>query len=75
MRPDILTMQAFGPYAGRETIDFNSLGERTMFVISGKTGAGKQRYLMALVLQYMEKPVVKIEAGKIYEVSLPKMIF
>ncbi|CAH0263300.1 AAA family ATPase [Peribacillus simplex] len=41
MRPDILTMQAFGPYAGRETIDFNSLGERTMFVISGKTGAGK----------------------------------
>ncbi|MCK2020417.1 SbcC/MukB-like Walker B domain-containing protein [Peribacillus frigoritolerans] len=41
MRPDILTMQAFGPYAGREIIDFNSLGERTMFVISGKTGAGK----------------------------------
>ncbi|MEY9866650.1 exonuclease SbcC [Peribacillus sp. B2I2] len=41
MRPHILTMQAFGPYAGRETIDFNSLGERTMFVISGKTGAGK----------------------------------
>ncbi|KWW21335.1 hypothetical protein AS888_17250 [Peribacillus simplex] len=41
MRPHILTMQAFGPYAGREIIDFNSLGERTMFVISGKTGAGK----------------------------------
>ncbi|MFE0508009.1 AAA family ATPase [Peribacillus butanolivorans] len=41
MRPHILTMQAFGPYAGRETIDFNTLGERTMFVISGKTGAGK----------------------------------
>ncbi|WP_285766990.1 AAA family ATPase [Peribacillus sp. SI8-4] len=41
MKPDILTMQAFGPYAGREIIDFNSLGERTMFVISGKTGAGK----------------------------------
>ncbi|WP_018664574.1 AAA family ATPase [Heyndrickxia acidiproducens] len=41
MRPLILTMQAFGPYAGTETIDFTQLGNRTMFVISGKTGAGK----------------------------------
>ncbi|MFJ7746721.1 SbcC/MukB-like Walker B domain-containing protein [Peribacillus sp. NPDC097295] len=41
MRPHILTMQAFGPYARKEVIDFNKLGERTMFVISGKTGAGK----------------------------------
>ncbi|MDQ0269808.1 AAA family ATPase [Cytobacillus purgationiresistens] len=41
MRPLKLTMQAFGPYAGTESIDFTSLGSRTMFVISGKTGAGK----------------------------------
>lgn len=41
MRPIKLTMQAFGPYAGTEVIDFASLGNRTMFVISGKTGAGK----------------------------------
>lgn len=34
-------MQAFGPYAGREVIDFKQLENRTMFVISGKTGAGK----------------------------------
>lgn len=34
-------MQAFGPYAGRENIDFSMLGNRTMFVISGKTGSGK----------------------------------
>ncbi|WP_080846313.1 AAA family ATPase [Cytobacillus gottheilii] len=41
MRPLKLTMQAFGPYAGKEEIDFTQLGMRTMFVISGKTGAGK----------------------------------
>lgn len=41
MRPITLMMQAFGPYAGRETIDFSELGNRTMFVISGKTGSGK----------------------------------
>ncbi|MFJ5761369.1 AAA family ATPase [Neobacillus sp. NPDC093182] len=41
MRPLKLTMQAFGPYADVETIDFTELGNRTMFVISGKTGSGK----------------------------------
>jgi DNA repair protein SbcC/Rad50 len=41
MKPLQLVMQAFGPYARRETIDFRSLGNRTMFVISGKTGSGK----------------------------------
>lgn len=41
MRPIKLTLQAFGPYAGTETIDFTELGNRTMFVISGKTGSGK----------------------------------
>jgi DNA repair protein SbcC/Rad50 len=34
-------MQAFGPYASTETIDFTLLHSRTMFVISGKTGSGK----------------------------------
>ncbi|WP_108669290.1 AAA family ATPase [Peribacillus acanthi] len=41
MRPLNLIMKGFGPYAGTESIDFTELGNRTMFVISGKTGAGK----------------------------------
>lgn len=41
MKPLKLIMQAFGPYAGKEVIDFSHLGNRTMFVISGKTGSGK----------------------------------
>ncbi len=41
MKPLKLTLQAFGPYAGTEVIDFTRLENRTMFVVSGKTGSGK----------------------------------
>ncbi|WP_203362483.1 SMC family ATPase [Bacillus sp. REN10] len=41
MKPLKLTMQAFGPYAGKEVIDFGQLENHTMFVISGRTGSGK----------------------------------
>ena len=34
-------MQAFGPYADVEVIDFREIGAEQIFVISGKTGAGK----------------------------------
>lgn len=36
-----LTMQAFGPYADTEEIDFSAISKHHIFVISGKTGAGK----------------------------------
>jgi DNA repair protein SbcC/Rad50 len=41
MKPLKLTMQAFGPYATKQEVDFTKLGEKTMFVVSGPTGAGK----------------------------------
>ena len=41
MRPVQLTMSAFGPYAETEVIDFTKLEGRSMFVVSGRTGAGK----------------------------------
>lgn len=34
-------MTAFGPYKGKETIDFEQLDGANLFVISGNTGAGK----------------------------------
>ena len=41
MRPLKLMMRAFGPYKGEEVIDFKQLENHRLFVISGKTGAGK----------------------------------
>ena len=41
MRPIKLTLSAFGPYANKQVIDFEELNGRNIFVISGKTGAGK----------------------------------
>lgn len=48
MRPLTLEMQAFGPFAGRERLDFAALGEHPLFLIHGPTGAGKSSILDAL---------------------------
>ncbi len=41
MRPIKLTMSAFGPYAGKTEIDFDKLGTKGLYLITGDTGAGK----------------------------------
>lgn len=48
MTPLTLTMQAFGPFAGTQTIDFTALGKSPLFLINGPTGAGKSSILDAI---------------------------
>ena len=48
MKPLYLEMNAFGPYARRQVIDFRRLKDHKLFLIYGPTGAGKTTVLDAM---------------------------
>jgi len=48
MKPLRLEMDAFGPFASTQLVDFRALGDSTFFLIHGPTGAGKTSVLDAM---------------------------
>jgi exonuclease SbcC len=48
VRPLRVVMQAFGPYAGEQTLDFAELRGASFFLITGPTGSGKTTVLDAM---------------------------
>ena len=56
MKPISLTIEAFGPYRDSVTLDFSSLQDHSMFLISGPTGAGKTSILDAMVYALYGEP-------------------
>ncbi|GAA3185128.1 SMC family ATPase [Streptomyces virens] len=48
MRLHSLHLQAFGPFAGRHTIDFDALTTDGLFLLHGDTGAGKSTLFAAI---------------------------
>ncbi|WP_406730017.1 AAA family ATPase [Streptomyces sp. NBC_01794] len=56
MRLHNLTLQAFGPFAGTHTIDFDSLSADGLFLLHGDTGAGKSTVFAAICFALYGKP-------------------
>ncbi|MBD8044324.1 SMC family ATPase [Arthrobacter sp. Sa2BUA2] len=48
MRIHRLEIQAFGPFAERQVVDFDELGAQGLFLLNGPTGAGKTSVLDAI---------------------------
>lgn len=49
MRPTGLVISAFGPYAGKQELNLDKLGENGLYLITGDTGAGKTTIFDAIV--------------------------
>ena len=64
MRPHLLAVTAFGPFAGRVEVDFDALGAAGLFLLHGDTGAGKTSLLDALGFAlYGQVPGARMVAG------------
>ena len=63
MKPLKLKMTAFGSYAEEAVVDFEKF-KSGLFLITGDTGAGKQRSLTRSSLPYTELPAVRNERWK-----------
>ena len=56
MRPIRLVISAFGPYAGKEVLELDKLGDNGLYLITGKTGAGKTSIFDAIAYALYDGP-------------------
>ncbi|MFR9750979.1 AAA family ATPase [Nocardia sp. 004] len=67
MRLHKLEITAFGPYAGTATVDFDELGADGLFLLHGRTGAGKTTVLDAIAFAlYGKVPGARGESKRLH---------
>ncbi|MCR5263628.1 MAG: SMC family ATPase, partial [Clostridiales bacterium] len=63
MKPISLTMTAFGPYSGTETVDFTRFDGKGIFLITGDTGSGKSTLFDAITYALYGEPSGELRTG------------
>ena len=69
MKPLRLELHAFGPYPGRQEIDFGRLGAHGLFLIHGPTGSGKSTLLDAITYALYDPRTVERGGTDLVSVS------
>lgn len=64
MKPIKLVMQAFGPYPGKEEVDFDNLSKAGIFLIKGPTGSGKTTIFDAMSMALYGKSTGEEDKNK-----------
>lgn len=64
MKPLKIVMQAFGPYPGREVVDFEDLSKAGIFLIKGPTGSGKTTIFDAMSMALYGKSTGEEEKNR-----------
>ncbi len=59
MRIHALTLRGIGPFAHRQHIDFDALGEQGLFLLDGPTGVGKSTVVDAIVFALFGSPATE----------------
>ena len=60
-----LEITAFGPFAGHEVVEFDTLNEAGVFLLNGETGAGKTSVLDAICFAlYSTAPTTVAMGGR-----------
>lgn len=66
MKPLKLCMSAFGPYAEKVEIDFEKLGTKGLYLITGNTGAGKTTIFDAITFALYGEPSGNVRESNMF---------